>query len=148
MFGLGGRRCVLTHRSASCRRLRRLAASARAGRGGRGGARRHRWRCRRPRSSMKLLAERLELETRARPRASFGVLLFQDLAVVPLLVLIPALAAPAASACWSRSAGRCVKAAVVLAAAAGRAASGCCAGGCTLVARRKSRRAVHAQRCC
>jgi CPA2 family monovalent cation:H+ antiporter-2 len=42
----------------------------------------------------KLLAERIELET-AHGRAIMGVLLFQDLAVVPLLILIPVLAQPA-----------------------------------------------------
>lgn len=41
----------------------------------------------------KLMAERLELETE-HGRRVMGVLLFQDLAVVPLLVLIPALSAP------------------------------------------------------
>ena len=41
----------------------------------------------------KLLVERLDLNSR-HGRLSIGVLLFQDLAVVPLLVLIPALAAP------------------------------------------------------
>src|SRR5438105_7580316 len=41
----------------------------------------------------KLLAERGELDT-AHGRQVIGVLLFQDLAVVPLLVLIPALAQP------------------------------------------------------
>ena len=40
---------------------------------------------------MKLLAERLELETE-HGRRVVGVLLFQDLAVVPLLVIVPALA--------------------------------------------------------
>ncbi len=40
---------------------------------------------------MKLLAERLELETE-HGRRIVGVLLFQDLAVVPLLVIVPALA--------------------------------------------------------
>ncbi len=40
---------------------------------------------------MKLLADRLELETE-HGRRMVGVLLFQDLAVVPLLVVIPALA--------------------------------------------------------
>ena len=39
---------------------------------------------------VKLMAERLELETE-HGRRVMGVLLFQDLAVVPLLVLIPAL---------------------------------------------------------
>src|SRR5712691_5638736 len=42
----------------------------------------------------KLLAERLELDT-AHGRQVIGMLLFQDLAVVPLLVLIPALDQPA-----------------------------------------------------
>jgi CPA2 family monovalent cation:H+ antiporter-2 len=42
----------------------------------------------------KLLAERLELDS-AHGREVLGVLLFQDLAVVPLLVLIPALGQPA-----------------------------------------------------
>jgi len=40
---------------------------------------------------MKLLAERLELDS-AQGRMIVGVLLFQDLAVVPLLVILPALA--------------------------------------------------------
>jgi CPA2 family monovalent cation:H+ antiporter-2 len=43
---------------------------------------------------MKLLADRLELETE-HGRRMVGVLLFQDLAVVPLLVVIPALVAHA-----------------------------------------------------
>jgi monovalent cation:H+ antiporter-2, CPA2 family len=42
---------------------------------------------------VKLMAERLELETE-HGRRVLGVLLFQDLAVVPLLVLIPALGSP------------------------------------------------------
>lgn len=41
----------------------------------------------------KMLAERMEVES-AHGRDIMGVLLFQDLAVVPLLVIIPALAAP------------------------------------------------------
>lgn len=41
----------------------------------------------------KMLVERLELNTR-HGRLALGVLLFQDIAVVPLLILIPALAAP------------------------------------------------------
>ncbi len=40
---------------------------------------------------IKLLSERLELDT-AHGRDIVGVLLFQDLAVVPLLILVPALA--------------------------------------------------------
>ena len=43
---------------------------------------------------VKLLAERLELESEHGKRV-MGILLFQDLAVVPLLVLIPALGSPA-----------------------------------------------------
>jgi CPA2 family monovalent cation:H+ antiporter-2 len=39
---------------------------------------------------VKLMAERLEMESE-HGRRVMGVLLFQDLAVVPLLVLIPAL---------------------------------------------------------
>jgi monovalent cation:H+ antiporter-2, CPA2 family len=56
---------------------------------------------------IKLLAERLELESEHGKRV-VGILLFQDLAVVPLLVLIPALAAapedllPALGWAWSR----------------------------------------------
>jgi K+:H+ antiporter len=42
----------------------------------------------------KLLAERLELDT-PHGRDVIGVLLFQDLAVVPLLILVPALGGPA-----------------------------------------------------
>lgn len=45
---------------------------------------------------MKLLSERLEVESE-HGRHILGVLLFQDLAVVPLLVLIPALATPGAA---------------------------------------------------
>ena len=41
----------------------------------------------------KLLAERMELDT-AHGRAIVGILLFQDLAVVPLLILVPVLAQP------------------------------------------------------
>ena len=43
---------------------------------------------------VKLMAERLEMESE-HGRRVMGVLLFQDLAVVPLLVLIPALSGPA-----------------------------------------------------
>ena len=46
---------------------------------------------------VKLMAERLELESEHGKRV-MGVLLFQDLAVVPLLVLIPALGQPARNA--------------------------------------------------
>jgi CPA2 family monovalent cation:H+ antiporter-2 len=44
----------------------------------------------------KLLAERMELDT-PHGRTIVGVLLFQDLAVVPLLILVPVLSQPAAS---------------------------------------------------
>jgi CPA2 family monovalent cation:H+ antiporter-2 len=44
----------------------------------------------------KLLSERLELDT-AHGRAVVGVLLFQDLAVVPLLIVVPVLGQPAGS---------------------------------------------------
>ncbi len=43
---------------------------------------------------MKMLAERMELDTE-HGRRIVGVLLFQDLAVVPLLVIVPALSAEA-----------------------------------------------------
>jgi CPA2 family monovalent cation:H+ antiporter-2 len=49
---------------------------------------------------VKLMAERLELETE-HGRRVMGVLLFQDLAVVPLLVLIPALGSSAEDMAWA-----------------------------------------------
>ncbi|NDY91909.1 monovalent cation:proton antiporter family protein [Ideonella livida] len=49
---------------------------------------------------VKLLAERLELESEHGKRV-IGVLLFQDLAVVPLLVLIPALGSSPADLAWA-----------------------------------------------
>jgi len=49
---------------------------------------------------VKLMAERLELDTEHGMRA-MGVLLFQDLAVVPLLVLIPALGSTGARWRWT-----------------------------------------------
>ncbi|MCS0610693.1 monovalent cation:proton antiporter-2 (CPA2) family protein [Massilia solisilvae] len=61
---------------------------------------------------VKLLTERLELES-PHGRLIIGILLFQDLAVVPLLILIPSLANPehlAANLAWAG-----VKAAAVLA---------------------------------
>jgi CPA2 family monovalent cation:H+ antiporter-2 len=84
---------------------------------------------------VKLMAERLELDSQHGKRV-IGVLLFQDLAVVPLLVLIPALDAPADE--MLRAVGAAVvKAAVLL--------TVLLAGGqrvmrwwLTLVARRKS----------
>ena len=48
---------------------------------------------------VKLMADRLELESEYGKRV-MGVLLFQDLAVVPLLVLIPALGSPANALAW------------------------------------------------
>ena len=48
---------------------------------------------------VKLMAERLELDSE-HGRRVLGVLLFQDLAVVPLLVLIPALHAPPEELAW------------------------------------------------
>ena len=48
---------------------------------------------------VKLMAERLELESE-HGRRVMGVLLFQDLAVVPLLVIIPALGGNTKAACW------------------------------------------------
>ncbi len=61
----------------------------------------------------KLLAERLELDT-PHGRDAIGVLLFQDLAVVPLLILVPALGGPV-EAIGRDIAAALVKAAVVLA---------------------------------
>lgn len=60
----------------------------------------------------KLLVERLDLNSR-HGRISIGVLLFQDLAVVPLLVLIPSIAMPAGSL-WHDLGVASVKAAVML----------------------------------
>jgi monovalent cation:H+ antiporter-2, CPA2 family len=49
---------------------------------------------------VKLMAERLELDSE-HGRRVMGVLLFQDLAVVPLLVLIPALGSPPDEMAWA-----------------------------------------------
>ena len=49
---------------------------------------------------VKLMAERLELDSE-HGRRVLGILLFQDLAVVPLLVIIPALAAGTEDLAWS-----------------------------------------------
>lgn len=49
---------------------------------------------------MQLLTERDEIAT-THGRASFSVLLFQDLAVVPILILLPVLAAEGEGAIWS-----------------------------------------------
>ena len=55
---------------------------------------------------VKLMAERLELESE-HGRRVMGVLLFQDLAVVPLLVLIPALGSSAGRTWLPALAWRC-----------------------------------------
>jgi monovalent cation:H+ antiporter-2, CPA2 family len=60
----------------------------------------------------KLLIERLDLNSR-HGRIAVGVLLFQDLAVVPLLVVIPAIASPAGSLAYTLGIAF-VKAAVML----------------------------------
>ncbi len=60
----------------------------------------------------KMLTERLELES-LHGRQIIGVLLFQDLAVVPLLILVPALAAHSDNL-WQTLAWACLKAAIVL----------------------------------
>ena len=49
---------------------------------------------------IKMLAERLELETE-HGRNVIGILLFQDLAVVPLLIIIPALGQNASDLAWT-----------------------------------------------
>lgn len=61
----------------------------------------------------KLMAERLELESE-HGRRVMGVLLFQDLAVVPLLVLIPALAEQTGSTLWIGLGFAVLKAAALL----------------------------------
>jgi CPA2 family monovalent cation:H+ antiporter-2 len=61
---------------------------------------------------MKLMAERMELETE-HGRRIVGVLLLQDLAVVPLLVIVPSLAAPASEIGWALLLA-CAKAALLL----------------------------------
>jgi CPA2 family monovalent cation:H+ antiporter-2 len=63
---------------------------------------------------MKLLAERMELDT-PHGRSIVGVLLFQDLAVVPLLIVVPVLGQPASDV-WPAVAVALAKAAFVLAA--------------------------------
>jgi CPA2 family monovalent cation:H+ antiporter-2 len=60
----------------------------------------------------KMMAERLELETE-HGRRVIGVLLFQDLAVVPLLVLIPALDDSGKDLAWAIALA-CVKAGLLL----------------------------------
>src|SRR5258707_15686862 len=62
----------------------------------------------------KMLAERAELNT-PQGRVAMGVLLLQDLAFVPLLIVIPELARGGASL-WTALAFAAVKAAVALAA--------------------------------
>ena len=84
---------------------------------------------------VKLVADRLELESEHGKRV-LGVLLFQDLAVVPLLVLIPALGSPPEALLVALAVGA-VKAAAVIAVllAGGQRAM---RWWLTLVARRKS----------
>ncbi len=61
---------------------------------------------------VKMMAERLELESE-HGRRVIGVLLFQDLAVVPLLVMIPALNSSGTDMAWAIGLA-CVKAAALL----------------------------------
>ena len=84
---------------------------------------------------VKLLSERLELETEHGKRV-MGVLLFQDLAVVPLLVLVPALASPAESLVASLAIASLKAAAVIVLLLAG--GQRVMRWWLTLVARRKS----------
>lgn len=60
----------------------------------------------------RMLSERFELHSRS-GRQTMGVLLFQDLAVVPCLILLPALAAPGESL-WSALSVAAVQAVLVL----------------------------------
>jgi len=71
--------------------------------------------------TMKLLVEQLEHHSR-HGRQAFGILLFQDLAVVPLLILIPALTGGADHSLFETLATSALKGVLVLAAifAAGR----------------------------
>lgn len=62
---------------------------------------------------VKLMSERLELESE-HGRNVMGVLLFQDLAVVPLLVLIPALAEGAGDTLWNTLGTALLKAVALL----------------------------------
>ncbi|MDZ7857252.1 cation:proton antiporter [Sphaerotilus sp.] len=62
---------------------------------------------------VKMMSERLELESE-HGRNVMGVLLFQDLAVVPLLVLIPALAKGAGDTLWNTLGMALLKAVVLL----------------------------------
>lgn len=61
----------------------------------------------------KLLVERLELD-KPHGREVIGVLLFQDLAVVPLLILVPALAVPDGERWWVTLVAAVLKIAVLL----------------------------------
>ncbi|MEK6550012.1 MAG: cation:proton antiporter [Pseudomonadota bacterium] len=62
---------------------------------------------------MKLLVDQLEQNSR-HGRAAFGVLLFQDLAVVPLLILLPALAGGGQEPLWQTFGWALAKSALVL----------------------------------
>lgn len=84
---------------------------------------------------VKLLSERLELESEHGKRV-IGVLLFQDLAVVPLLVLIPALSSPPET--LFKALGLAALKATVLIALLLAGGQGVMRWWLTLVARRKS----------
>jgi CPA2 family monovalent cation:H+ antiporter-2 len=84
---------------------------------------------------VKLLSERLELETEHGKRV-VGVLLFQDLAVVPLLVLIPALSSPPENLLIALGIAGAKAAALIVVLLAG--GQGVMRWWLTLVARRKS----------
>ncbi|MCK7492235.1 MAG: hypothetical protein MZW92_11995 [Comamonadaceae bacterium] len=86
--------------------------------------------------------------TRRTAAQIMGVLLFQDLAVVPLLVLIPALALPRRGARGTPSAWRLLKAAVVLAVVAVRRAAPDAPAGSTLVAQQQVARSSSCSTCC
>lgn len=62
---------------------------------------------------MKLLVEQLEHHSR-HGRQAFGILLFQDLAVVPFLILIPALAGDAGQSLWALLGTSALKGVLVL----------------------------------
>ena len=64
---------------------------------------------------MKLLIEQLEQNSR-HGRHAFGVLLFQDLIVVPFLILIPALGGAGGQSVWPTFGWVLVKSVLVLAA--------------------------------
>ena len=79
---------------------------------------------------LRVLAERMQLET-PHGREIVGVLLFQDLAVVPLLILIPAIARRGAAISAQHLAVALAKAAAVLVVVLCFSANGSCAAGFT-----------------